>query len=433
MTPRSLLAPARLAGQPVLRTQSDERLVDLVRAGSEPAFEAIVGRHRRSLLRYCARLLGEERAEDAVQQTFVRAFDSMRESQSELKLRPWLYRIAHNTALNALRDRGLRHEPLEEGLDGVERPDQALERAHGLRTVLAAVQELPQRQRDAILLRELEGRSYDEIAAALGVTGGAVRQLLNRARNNLRAAATAAIPAGPFLRIPWAGAGDSMSARVAELCGLSGAGTVAKACATALVTGALAGGAAVIPEEGGDGAAGSAPDAIAAVGPSGKGSPRDRLSGGLADLSAFTRGSREGERKRADDSGRRGRDDHGDPGRSGPGGRHGEDGDEDRDEGDDGRSRRGHRDTDGHDRSGHSGGDDEESEQEEDSSGPGSGGERAARHEDDGSSGPGSGSSGGGSGSDGGSSGSGSGFNGSDSGSGSGSSGSGSGDEPQPG
>jgi RNA polymerase sigma factor (sigma-70 family) len=250
MTPNALLAPARLAGQPILRTQSDERLVDLVRAGSEPAFEAIVARYRRPLLRYCSRFLSEERAEDAVQQTFVRAYGAMRQSAAELSLRPWLYRIAHNTALNALRDRGLRHEQLHDQIDGVERPDQALERSQGLREVLSAVQELPERQRDAILLRELEGRSYDEIADELGVSGGAVRQLLNRARNTLRGAASAATPAGLALRIPWGGEAEAIGVRVAELCGTAGAGAVAaKVCATALVTTAVVGGgAAVVPD-----------------------------------------------------------------------------------------------------------------------------------------------------------------------------------------
>src|SRR5207244_695322 len=175
MTPKSLLAPARLAGRPVLRSQSDERLVDLVRAGSEPAFEAIVTRYRAPLLRYCKRILPEPRAEDAVQQAFVSAFGAIRRDDAHIDLRPWLYRIAHNTALNVLRDRGLHHLELNDRIDGVERPDQALERRQGLRDVLAAVGALPERQRDAILLRELEGRSYKEIAVELGVSGGAVR------------------------------------------------------------------------------------------------------------------------------------------------------------------------------------------------------------------------------------------------------------------
>ena len=164
MTPRALFHPARLARRPVLSTQSDERLVDLVRAGSKPAFETIVERYRRALMRYVSRLLPPERAEDVVQQSFVSAYEAMHRGGAELNLKPWLYRIAHNTALNALRDRGLRHDELDERIDGVERPDQAFERSQGLRDVLVAVQALPDRQRDAIVLRELEGRSYEEIA-----------------------------------------------------------------------------------------------------------------------------------------------------------------------------------------------------------------------------------------------------------------------------
>ena len=201
MTPRALFHPARLARRPVLSTQSDERLVDLVRAGSDPAFEAIVERYRRALMRYVSRLLPPERAEDVVQQSFVKAYEAMHRDAAELNLRPWLYRIAHNGALNALRDRALRHAELDERIDGVERPDQAFERAAGLRELLVAVQALPERQRDAILLRELEGRSYEEIAAALGVTDGAVRQLLNRARNSLRAAAAAVMPVPLVTRV----------------------------------------------------------------------------------------------------------------------------------------------------------------------------------------------------------------------------------------
>jgi len=253
MTPRSLLAPARLAGQPILRSQSDERLVDLVRAGHDSAFETVVSRYRRSLIRYCSRLLTEERAEDAVQQTFVKAYDAIKASDAELKLKPWLYRIAHNTSLNVLRDRGMHHEELSESLDGVERPDQAMERRQGIRDVLAAVQALPERQRAALVLRELEGRSYDEIAIQLGVTGGAVRQLLNRARTTLRAGASAITPMGLLVRLPIPGEGEPVSSRVAEM--LSGAGAsavAAKLCATALVTGAVVGGVASVPRQDGE-------------------------------------------------------------------------------------------------------------------------------------------------------------------------------------
>jgi len=246
MTPKALLHPARLARRPVLSTQTDERLVDLVRAGYEPAFEAIVERYRRPLLGYVARVVPGGRAEDVVQHAFVNAYESMLRTDSEIRLRAWLYRIVHNTALNALRDRGLTHSPLDERIDGVERPDQAFERREGLAELLAAVQALPPRQRDAIVLRELEGRSYEEISAALGVGDGAVRQLLNRARTTLRATATAVTPVGLVTRLPWAdAASEPMTARVAELVGVGAVGggaVAAKLCATALVSAAVVGG-----------------------------------------------------------------------------------------------------------------------------------------------------------------------------------------------
>ena len=257
MTPETLIAPARLARRPVLATQTDTRLVDLVRAGYEPAFETIVSRYRAALLRYTERFLPHERAEDAVQQSFVSAYEAMLRDDAALNLRPWLYRIAHNASLNALRDRGLRHSELDESIDGVERPDQALERTQGLRDVLDAVQALPERQREAIVLRELEGRSYEEIASELGVTDGSVRQLLNRARNTLRAGATAVVPVGLLLRLPWVAPAEPLASRVAELGVGAGAGAVmAKVCATALVTGAVVGGVAVAPEGGNEPQAG---------------------------------------------------------------------------------------------------------------------------------------------------------------------------------
>ena len=251
MAPKSLLAPARLAGRPVLRSQSDARLVDLVRAGSEPAFEAIVARYRGPLLRYCRRIVPEPRAEDVVQQAFVSALGAMQRDDAHIDLRPWLYRIVHNAALNALRDRSLHNAPLDERMDGVEPPERALERRQGLRELIAAVKALPERQRDAIVLRELEGRSYEEIAGELGVSGGAVRQLLNRARTTLRAGVTAVTPLPLLLRLG-AGEGEPTAARVGELVGLGGASALTtKVVASALVTGAVVGGIATVPDRDG--------------------------------------------------------------------------------------------------------------------------------------------------------------------------------------
>src|SRR5436305_2033676 len=250
VTPRRLIEPARLAGTSLLRTQSDARLVDLVRAGHDSAFEAIVQRYRKPLLGYCSRLLPASRAEDAVQQTFLKAYQSMMSGDAELRLRPWLYKIAHNSSLNLLRQNGWSHEQLDENMDGVQRPDQALELRERLRTTVAAVNALPERQRDAVLLREIDGMSYEEIAVALGVGDGAVRQLLHRARATLRAGLTAVTPVGLSERLATALAGTvgDPSARVAEAASGFGLGAGAlKVGAAVLATSAIATGVVTVP------------------------------------------------------------------------------------------------------------------------------------------------------------------------------------------
>src|SRR4051794_17412609 len=103
MSPHLLSGAARLAGSSLLRLQSDDRLVALIRDGHDPAFSAVVDRYRPELLRYGARLVGESRAEDVLQQAFLNAHMALLSNQSEIQLRPWLYRIVHNAGLNVLR------------------------------------------------------------------------------------------------------------------------------------------------------------------------------------------------------------------------------------------------------------------------------------------------------------------------------------------
>jgi RNA polymerase sigma factor (sigma-70 family) len=184
---------------------SDADLVDLVRTGDERAFEAIVNRFRPSLLRYCRRLVTDSLAEDAVQETFVHAYHGIRRAECELRLRPWLYRIAFNVSVDVLRAERWRSEvpmlgPLEE-----EPPLHVLERREYVGTVLSALLALPPRQRDALVLQAFDGRRNDEIAVHLGTSEKAVRQLLNRARITLReqvrwASGGAAQTAGPRAR-----------------------------------------------------------------------------------------------------------------------------------------------------------------------------------------------------------------------------------------
>jgi RNA polymerase sigma factor (sigma-70 family) len=241
-------APARLAGSAVLALQSDERLVALARTGHERAFEAIVERYRKPLVRYCGRLLPASRAEDAVQQAFLSAHTAFDRGDDVADLKPWLYKIAHNSSLNMVRQNGWNHDQIPLDFDGVRRPDQVVEQREQLKATVAALNELPDRQRDAIVMREFEGRSYTEIAASLGAGDGAVRQLLNRARVTLRSAATALTPPPILLRIgeinPGGGGGGT---RVAEVVGGLGAAGLAKAGATALVAGSLVVGAVNAP------------------------------------------------------------------------------------------------------------------------------------------------------------------------------------------
>jgi RNA polymerase sigma factor (sigma-70 family) len=212
---------------------SDERLVALARAGDEQAFAAIVERYRVPLLRYCHRYLPPSAAEDALQQTFINAYAALSgdTARTPVSLRPWLYRVAHNAALNVARDPQAGLDPLPEGLDGVERPDEVVQRRERLRRVVGAVSALPPNQRHVIVRNSLDGESHERIATDLGVSAGSIRQLAHRARRTVREAAAALFPT-PLLRL--LPVGDAP---------LAGGGTLAKVAVAAVVAGAAGGGA----------------------------------------------------------------------------------------------------------------------------------------------------------------------------------------------
>ena len=89
---------------PLLRLQSDERLILLMRAGNDAAFEVVFGRYRSRLLGFCRHMLGsKEDAEDVLQEVFANAYNAILADQREINVRPWLYRIARNRCLNHLR------------------------------------------------------------------------------------------------------------------------------------------------------------------------------------------------------------------------------------------------------------------------------------------------------------------------------------------
>jgi RNA polymerase sigma factor (sigma-70 family) len=179
----------RLAGiSPYLRLQRDERLVALVRRGNAAAFEVLVRRYQARLLAFCRGMLGStEDAEDVLQEVFASAYKALLADERPINARPWLYRIARNRCLNHLR--GAKAAGVD-SMDVFEHDNGAttaetVQRREELRLIVADVQRLPESQRGALLLREMESLSYDQIALAMDTTVPAVKSLLVRARVSL--------------------------------------------------------------------------------------------------------------------------------------------------------------------------------------------------------------------------------------------------------
>ena len=175
---------------------TDARLVDRVRAGSDDAFAQIVARYREPLTGFAARLLGGRHAdaEDVVQDAFIRALPALRASDRPMVLRPWLYMIVRNRAFDLRRAQ--RPTDPSERLALVPAPDRAdpavdaAARAE-LALVVAELGRLPERQRLALVRRELGGVTHRELAEELGTTVAATKSLLVRARHALEDAMAA--------------------------------------------------------------------------------------------------------------------------------------------------------------------------------------------------------------------------------------------------
>jgi len=174
-----------------LRLRSDANLVALFRAGREDAFEALHERHRRRL---CIAAQGTLRsrgdAEGVVQEAFVRAHRALRDSHHPVELRPWLHRVVRNLCIDELR-REHATLPLREHDRVGEDPFCVVRRRHDVRELLDALAQLPERQRSALLAREVDGLSHERVAALLEVSTEASRRLVARARDGLLAARAA--------------------------------------------------------------------------------------------------------------------------------------------------------------------------------------------------------------------------------------------------
>ena len=186
--------PALAARSPLLRLQGDEKLVALIRRGNHGAFEALVDRYNSRLLAFCRHMLGSrEDAEDVLQEVFAAAFNAVCADDRLLNVRPWLYRIARNRSLNHLR----RQQAI--GVDSMDvhfadHGKTTVEYVQGreaIRELLEDVKTLPETQRTALLLREIDALSYDQISEAMETTVPSVKSLLVRARVSLAEAAEA--------------------------------------------------------------------------------------------------------------------------------------------------------------------------------------------------------------------------------------------------
>jgi RNA polymerase sigma factor (sigma-70 family) len=192
--PASLTRTRLSLGTPLLRLRSDEQLVSLFRDGNNEAFRVIHDRYRQRLFAYTRQMLPGSRqdAEDALQDVFVRAYGGLQANHRELALRAWLYRIAHNRCIDELRRPA---PPSPEVMELVRPPDTdpiaTAEQRESLRRLIADVRRLPDQQRSALLMRELGGMTYTEIAKAMEVSVAAVKSLLVRARVGLAQAAEA--------------------------------------------------------------------------------------------------------------------------------------------------------------------------------------------------------------------------------------------------
>ena len=168
--------------------RTDEQLVALFRAGNEDAFRVIHDRYRVRLLAYTRQMLAGSHAdaEDALQDVFLRAYGALRADDRPVTLRAWLYRVAHNRCIDHVRRPA--NQPtseLAENVSSLQDPAADVQRRDDLRRLVADVARLPEQQRSALLMREMEGLTYVELAGALGTTVPSVKSLLVRARIGL--------------------------------------------------------------------------------------------------------------------------------------------------------------------------------------------------------------------------------------------------------
>ena len=175
--------------------ESDQRLVERVQRGDKAAFDVLVRKYQHKIVKLVTRYVHDgSEALDVAQEAFIKAYRAIHGFRGDSAFYTWLYRIAINTAKNHLVAEGRR--PLERGVDlqdpdqydmqarlrDMDTPERLLLTDEIQRTVEQAIEELPEDLRTAIVLRELEGMSYEQIAETMACPVGTVRSRIFRAR-----------------------------------------------------------------------------------------------------------------------------------------------------------------------------------------------------------------------------------------------------------
>lgn len=173
----------------------DREWVLAFQSGRQEGFNRLVLKHKDRIFSLCRRMLGDrDEAEDTAQETFVRVFHGLGEFRREAKFSTWLYRIAVNACKNKLESKPFREARSHRGLDAADSdgapsapsPAQELEAKGRWQCIEAAIARLDEDQRILVVLRDVEGRSYEEIAEATGLNPGTVKSRLNRGRRQLQ-------------------------------------------------------------------------------------------------------------------------------------------------------------------------------------------------------------------------------------------------------
>ncbi|HEX7058702.1 MAG TPA: sigma-70 family RNA polymerase sigma factor [Solirubrobacterales bacterium] len=150
------------------------------------SFAGIYRRYHQELYRYCLAIVGNpDDAQDALQNTMIKAMRALRDEQREIKLKPWLYRIAHNESVDLLRGQRPTEPDVEIAETGLGPADTALLHER-LQRLIADLEELPERQRGALVMRELSGLSFKQIGEAFSTSPAVARQTVYEARQSLR-------------------------------------------------------------------------------------------------------------------------------------------------------------------------------------------------------------------------------------------------------